>query len=105
MDTETMDPRITPAEAALLMPLPRSSQAERIEAIIATARRERDAAIAARIVGGFRAIRRFLTTLRRRDETIAALRQLDDRQLYDVGVLRGNIPAAANDLVGPRRAA
>jgi uncharacterized protein YjiS (DUF1127 family) len=99
-----MDPRITAAEAALLVPH-RSPAAERVERIIAEARRERDAAIAARITSAFRAMRGFLTTLRRRQETIESLRALDDRQLYDVGVLRGNIPAAANDLVEPRRAA
>jgi len=92
-----MEPRITPAEAALLLPLmpPRSAEALKVEAVVAEARRARDAAIAARIAGLFRAVRGFLAANRRRDETIATLRALDDRQLRDIGVLRGNIAAAA----------
>jgi uncharacterized protein YjiS (DUF1127 family) len=105
MGTQFMTSRITPAEAALLMPRPRSPEAEKIEAVIAAARRERDAALASRIAEGFRALRSFVTILRRRQETIESLRALDDRQLSDIGVLRGNIPAAANDLAGARRAA
>lgn len=95
-----MEPRITPAEAALLMPLApaRSAEAMKIEAVIAEARRERDAAVAAGIARFFRGLRAALTAMRRRNETIERLRALDDRQLRDVGVLRGNIGAAANDV-------
>ncbi len=102
-----MEPRITAAEAALLLPLPRSAEAMKIAAVVAQARRERDAAIAARVAGFFRAVRGFLAANRRRDETIATLRALDDRQLSDIGVRRGNIAAAAaaNDGAGEARRA
>ncbi len=92
-----MEPRITAAEAALLLPMlpPRSAEALKIEAVVAEARRERDAALAGGIAGAFLAVRRFLTAIRRRGETIETLRALDDRQLRDIGVLRGNIAAAA----------
>lgn len=115
-----MNSRITPAEAALLMPLAsprRSAEAERIEAIVAEARRARDAAIAERVVGFFRGLRAVLTALRNRRETIEELRALSARQLRDIGVAPGNIatvaanatpiaaPLAANDMAGTRQAA
>jgi uncharacterized protein YjiS (DUF1127 family) len=112
---DTMDSRITPAEAALLMPhaLPaRPTEAQQIEAIIAEARRERDAAMFAGVTRFFDALRAGLTTLRTRRETIERLRALSDRELTDIGVARGNItdvaatlPPAANDAAGTRRAA
>jgi uncharacterized protein YjiS (DUF1127 family) len=113
---DIMNSRITPAEAALLMPLAsprRSAEAERIEAIIAEARRARDAAIADRITGFFHGLRAALTALRTRRETIEELRGLSDRQLKDIGVAPGNIAAAAatatpmpaNDMAGTRQAA
>lgn len=110
-----MDNRITPAEAALLMPAARPappSEAQDIEAIIAEARARRDEALFAGIVRFFRALREGIETLRRRHETIAELRRLSDRELADIGVTRGNIetvasalPEAANDAAGNRRAA
>jgi uncharacterized protein YjiS (DUF1127 family) len=113
---DNMNSRITPAEAALLMPLAtprRSAEAERIEAIIAEARRARDAAIAERFIGFFRGLRAALTALRNRRETIEELRALSDRQLADIGVAPGNIasvaaqatPIPANDMAGTRQAA
>jgi uncharacterized protein YjiS (DUF1127 family) len=117
---DSMNSRITPAEAALLMPLAtprRPSEAEQIEAIIAEARRARDAALAERIGAFFRGLREVLTALRRRRETIEELRALSDRQLKDIGVTPGGIaaaaaeatpfaaPLAANDTAGTRRAA
>jgi len=102
-----MEPRITRAEAAMLLPLPlpRSTEAMKVEAVIAAARRDRDAAITAGILGFFRSLREGLTLLRTRRETIERLRNLDDRQLSDIGVLRGNIGLAANDMAETRRAA
>jgi len=106
--------RITPAEAALLMPsLPRNAEAERIEAIIAEARQARDAAFAARITGFVRVLREALTAIRTRRETVDQLRALSDRELADIGMTRGNIhtaaaaltPIAANDPAEDRRVA
>lgn len=106
--------RITPAEAALLMPsLPRNAEAERIETIVAEARQARDAAFAARITGFIRILREALTAMRTRRETIEQLRGLSDRELADIGMTRGNIqaaaaaltPIAANDPNEDRRAA
>lgn len=111
-----MDSRITPAEAALLMPAPRPalpSEAADIAAAIADARHEREAAFGARIGAFFRALADGLTALRRREQTIAELRALSDRELADIGVRRGSIPEVAastlpevaNDAAGTRRAA
>jgi len=106
--------RITPAEAALLMPsLPRNAEAERIETIIAEARQARDAAFAARITGFVRILREALTAIRTRRETVEQLRALSDRELADIGVSRSNIvnaaaavtPFAANDPSEDRRVA
>lgn len=111
--------RITPAEAALLMPqsslhgAPRNAEAERIEAIIAEARHARDVAIAQRITGFFRVLSDALTAIRTRRETIQQLRALSDRELSDIGLTRHGIPAAAaavsplpaNDMAETRRAA
>ena len=89
--------RITPAEAALLMPFPtRNAEAERIEAIVAEARQARNAAAGARIRGFFLALRSAVTALRNRRETIEQLRLLSDRELTDIGVTRGGIAAAAS---------
>jgi uncharacterized protein YjiS (DUF1127 family) len=113
-----MDSRITPAEAALLMPRAtpaRPSEAADIAAAIAEARRVRDEALFARVGAFFTAIAEGLTALRRRGQTIAELRALSDRELNDIGVRRGNIAevaasalpeaANANDAAGTRRAA
>lgn len=93
--------RVTPAEAALLMPLssnhgaPRNTQAERIETILAEARQARDVALAARISGFFHALRAGLTAIRTRRETIEQLRILTDRELADIGLTRGTIRSRA----------
>ena len=111
-----MNSRITPAEAALLMPLAsprRSAEAERIEAIVAEARRARSAALADRIARFFNALRAALTALRTRRETIEQLRAMTDRELADIGLTRGTItatavaatPIAANDQADARAAA
>lgn len=106
--------RITPAEAALLMPrLPRNAEAERVAAIIAEARQARDRALAERITGFFHGLRAALTAIRTRRETIEQLRALSDRELADIGLTRGSItataaaatPIAANDQVDTRDAA
>lgn len=110
-----MNSRITPAEAALLMPFSSGEppEAQRIRAIVAEARRARDAALAARILAGFRGLRAMLTALRQRRETVAELRALSDRELADIGLTRGGIagaaaaatPLPANDAQQGRRAA
>ncbi len=106
--------RITPAEAALMMPsLPRNAEAERIETVIAEARQARDAAFAARITGFVRLLREALTAIRTRRDTVERLRALSDRELADIGMTRGGIhsaaaeltPMGANDSTGDRRAA
>jgi uncharacterized protein YjiS (DUF1127 family) len=113
---DKMDSRITPAEAALLMPAARParpSEAADFAAAMAEARHDREVAFTARITGFFRALADGLATLRRREQTIAELRALSDRELSDIGVRRGNIPEvvastlpeAANDAAGTRRAA
>jgi uncharacterized protein YjiS (DUF1127 family) len=113
---DTMNSRITPAEAAMLMPFAtprRTADAERIQAIVAEARRARDAALAERFLGFFHGLRAALTALRSRRETIEELRALSARQLTDIGVAPGNIATAAaqattlaaNDMAGTRQAA
>jgi len=106
--------RITPAEAALMMPsLPRNAEAERIHAIIAEARQARDAELASRVTGFIRMLRGALTAIRTRRDTVERLRALSDRELADIGMSRGNInmaaaaltPMAANDLAEDHRAA
>jgi len=106
--------RITPAEAALMMPsLPRNAEAERIHAIIAEAHQARNAAFAARISGFIRTLRGVLTAIRTRRDTVDQLRALSDRELADIGMTRSNIqtaaaaltPIAANDPNGDRHAA
>lgn len=111
--------RITPAEAALMMPQgslhgsQRNAEAERIETIIAEARQMRDAAVAARIKRFFHSLRAVLTAIRERRETIEQLRILSDRELTDIGLTRGNIrasataatPLAANDQAAKQHAA
>jgi uncharacterized protein YjiS (DUF1127 family) len=91
-----MDSRIISAEAVLLMPLvPRNDRAEEIRRIIAEARQARDAAIAARVSGFFRALRSAFVARRARRETIEQLSGLTDRELADIGIVRAGIPAAA----------
>lgn len=111
-----MNSRITPAEAAMLMPSPdlsRLGTAERTEVLIAQARAERAAFILSGFASMFRAVRRGFRALRRRNNTADELRQLSDRALADIGVARGDIfeiaarphPEVANDVAGTRRAA
>lgn len=111
-----MNSRITPAEAAMLMPAPylaRLGPAERGEVLVAQARALRAAYILGAITGAFQALGRGVSALRRRNRTADELSQLSDRALADIGVARGNIleiaarphPQAANDLAGTRRAA
>lgn len=111
-----MTSRITPAEAAMLMPAPylaRLGPAERAELLTAQARALRATVILDAISGAFQAMGRGLAALRRRNHTADELSQLSDRALTDIGVTRGNIleiaarphPGAANDMAGTRRAA
>lgn len=92
-----MNSRITPAEAALLMPFSAGepAEAQRIRAVVAEARRARDAALAAHILAGFRGLAALVTALRRRRETVAELKALSDRELADIGLTRGGIEGAA----------
>lgn len=96
-----MNSRITPAEAALLMPFSanESRDAQRVRAIVAEARRNRDAFLADRIRGAFHGLRALMTALRRRRETIEQLRALSDRELADIGLNRAGIASAAADAV------
>lgn len=111
-----MNSRITPAETALLMPFssaPEVPDAARVRALVAEARRARDAALAARIKGFFHGLRAVMTALRQRRETIEQLRALSDRELNDIGLNRAGIAAAAtqavplpaNDAATPQKAA
>ncbi|WP_424813339.1 DUF1127 domain-containing protein [Roseococcus sp. YIM B11640] len=109
-----MNSRINTAEAALLMPFASrpSSKADEIAAIIAEARRARDAAFAERLRGFVRSIRNGLAAMMDRRRTIDALNSLSDRELADIGISRSGIPAAAaavpsaaNDHAEVRRAA
>lgn len=111
-----MDSRITPAEAAMLMPYPhfdRLGPAERAEVLTARARALRASVILAAITGAFQALARGFTAMQRRNRTAEELSQLSDRALADIGIARGNIheiaarpfPQAANDVAGTRHAA
>lgn len=111
-----MNSRITPAEAAMLMPAPylsRLNSVERAEVLIAQARAERAAVILGGIVSLFQAVGRGFTALRRRSRASDELNQMSDRALADIGIARDDIsqiaarpqPAAANDVAGTRRAA
>ncbi len=111
-----MDSRITPAEAAMLMPAPyisRLGPAEHAEMITAQARAMRATIILSAITAAFQALGRGVAALRRRNRTADELSRLSDRALADIGIARGNIleiaarpyPEAANDLAGTRRAA
>ncbi|WP_207540059.1 DUF1127 domain-containing protein [Sabulicella rubraurantiaca] len=95
-----MNSRITPAEAALLMPaIPQSPSARRIEFLLADARRARDEELVRRILGFFRGLGRIIAAVRHRHETVRQLRALSDRELADIGLNRGNIGAAAAQAV------
>lgn len=109
-----MHARIIAAEASLLMPSsPRNTEAEEISRLIHEARRARNDAIAARYSALFRGLRKVLSHWLARRETISKLNSLSDRELADIGLSRGGIPAAAqaslpspaNDLAEFRRAA
>jgi len=113
---DDMNSRITPAEAAMLMPAPYLSHlgsAERTEVLIAQARAERAAVILGAIINMFQAVGRGFSALRRRNSTADELRHMSDRALADIGVARGDIfevaarpnPPAANDVAGTRHAA
>lgn len=111
-----MDSRITPAEAALLMPTPhfdRLGPAERAEVLAAQAYALRVAIILEAIGNAVQALGRGIGAMRRRNRTEAELNRLSDRALADIGVARGNIenlaatafPQVANDVAGTRHAA
>lgn len=109
-----MNSRITQADAALMPFTPAEApDAQRVRAIVAEARRARDAALAARLKRAFHGLRALMTALRQRRETIERLRALSDRELQDIGLSRAGIPAAAaqavplpaNDAAEPQKAA
>jgi len=111
-----MEPRITPAEAAMLMPAPafdRLGPAERAEVLTAQARALRAQLILDAFRGAFQALARGFAAMQRRQRTEEELSRLSDRALADIGIARGNIaeiaarpfPQAANDLAGTRHAA
>lgn len=93
-----MNARVTPAEAALLMPqsmsmAPQMHEALRHQSDVAADRRKALHGLTARLAAAFQALRGGLTELRQRRETIAQLRALSDRELADIGISRGTIPA------------
>ncbi|MCO6418636.1 DUF1127 domain-containing protein [Siccirubricoccus sp. KC 17139] len=80
-----MDARITNTEATLL--LPRSSAAERVEAIRLAAGRARDAALGRRIAQ----LAERILSLPARWRARAELRSLTLRELADIGLTPGDI--------------
>lgn len=99
-----MNPRLSSVETATpSLPMQRS--------LVAEARAARSRGLARGLSAAFRGLREILTALRMRRETIAQLRALSDRELSDIGLDRGAIPAAAmrplaaNDVVETRHAA
>ena len=93
-----MNPRLPSVETAT----PRSSP----RGLVAGARVARTQNPARGLFAAVRVLREFLTAMRERRETIAQLRALSDRELADIGLNRGAIPAvAANDAGQVRRAA
>lgn len=102
-----MNPRDTQEQIGLFPVLPQAPSSNDIARIRAEAVAARDAALAAMILGAFRAVGRALGTLLtwpRRLATYESLRQMSDRQLADIGLTRGDIarvfepgfPKAAN---------
>ena len=101
--TQTM-----PSPAAPSTQMPTTAE---IRGRVATGRDARSRTLAQGLRAGIHALRAALTALRLRRETIAQLRLLSDRELADIGLDRGAIPAAAaqavpaNDRDGRRDAA
>jgi uncharacterized protein YjiS (DUF1127 family) len=94
-----MNSRLSSVEPALPALSPRS--------LVAEARHTRTHGLAHGLLTAVRTVRDVLATFRQRRETIAQLRALSDRELADIGLNRGAIPAvaAANDAGHVRRAA
>ncbi len=110
-----MNPRDTQEQIGLFLALPSTPGTRDVEMIRAQAIAARDAALAAMLVRGARAVGRFVTALLtwpKRHDTYESLRQMSDRDLADIGLTRGQItrvfepdfrlpapaqPVAAND--------
>jgi uncharacterized protein YjiS (DUF1127 family) len=89
-----MNPRDTQEQIGLFLALPSAPGAHGIEQIRAQAVAARDAAVAAMVVRGVKAVGRFVTALftwPERQSTYEALRQMSDRDLADIGLTRGDI--------------
>lgn len=119
-----MNPRDTQEQIGLFPALPSAPGAHGVEQIRAQAIAARDAAVAAMLVRGAKAVWRFVAALftwPERHSTYESLRQMSDRELADIGLTRGDIarvfepgfrlpapaaPIAANDrLAAPQRKA
>ncbi|WP_426958810.1 DUF1127 domain-containing protein [Muricoccus radiodurans] len=113
-----MNPRIAQAHAAPMMPFPANTRLSDAEAMRLQAVEARDAALLA----GFRRLKARIAAWRERQRTLAALRDLSDRELTDIGLVRGSLhrmideplprmtatrtaPVAANDQSAARRTA
>jgi uncharacterized protein YjiS (DUF1127 family) len=79
-----MNPRLSSVETAMPGPSP-----------AVDARGTHPRGLAQGIAAAVHGLRAVLTALRQRRETIAQLRALSDRELADIGLDRGAIPAAA----------
>ena len=94
-----MDPRRTQEQIGLFpVTLPAGSNAAQVEAIVAEAARNRDAAIGAGLRRGLGSIAKAivgvgkaLLSFPERQSTMQSLRQLSDRELADIGLTRADI--------------
>ncbi len=87
-----MDTRMTKAEAALLLPFPKTPTADRIEAVRLAAAAARDAALASWLGRAYHRIRDRMADWYQRQLATRELNALSDRELADIGLTRGDLP-------------
>lgn len=87
-----MDARMTKAEAALLLPSPKTPVADRVEAIRLAAAAARDAAITSWLGRAFHRILDRVLDWQHRQLAMRELYALSDRELADIGLTRGDLP-------------
>jgi uncharacterized protein YjiS (DUF1127 family) len=92
-----MNPRISQAHAAPMMPFPANTRLSQTEALLLQARRARDAAFAAGLRRVVAAVRNWFADQR----AISELRSLTDRELADIGLTRGTIAGAVRIAPAP----